>query len=296
MHPRRVLFSGGKVDPVTRAEVVRDAVGDDSHPSLDNDAYLVVRMSVLLVDGAAIIRPLGDVQAFRYELGDGRAPIEPSSQDACHADTISAMGNPRPPLEPLLAAPQKALKEWAVVCRALEQGRQSVLLRKGGIIEETRDFSLVERRFLLYPTYEHQELDSVQDAYKGWFRETLEAKPPDDVVRIGSWAEVTDLFLTHSLDALLALSEHYAWSHDYIRMRMAYKPRKPMNVVVVRTWLLPEPVDIPVLEHFAGCKSWVPLEQAVPLDGSTPAITEDELGSRLEAIGGVLGDAERVAV
>ena len=36
----------------------------------------------------------------------------------------------RPPIEPLLAAPQKALKEWAVVCRALQDGTQSVLLRK----------------------------------------------------------------------------------------------------------------------------------------------------------------------
>src|SRR5438477_13108634 len=118
----------------------------------------------------------------------------------------------RPPIEPLLAAPQKALKEWAVVCRALQDGTQSVLLRKGGIIEETRDFALVERRFLLYPTYEHQDLGSVQEPFRDGFKETLETRPPVDVVRIGAWAEVTDLFLTHSLDALLALADLYAWS------------------------------------------------------------------------------------
>lgn len=207
------------------------------------------------------------------------------------------MSRVRPPLEPLLAAQQKALKEWAVVCRALEEGRQSVLLRKGGIIEETRDFALVERTFLLYPTYEHQDLGSVQEPFREWFRETLEAKPAVDFIRISSWAEVTDLFLTHDLDALLRLSELYAWSEDYIRMRMAYKPRKPMNVVVVRTWNLPEPVDVPVGEHFAGCKSWVPLERSIPLEGSKTALSQADHEACVREVVSALGQgAERVTV
>ena len=183
------------------------------------------------------------------------------------------------------------------MCRALFDGRQSVLLRKGGIIEETRDFALVERRFLLYPTYEHQDLGSVQEPYRESFARSLASRPPDDVVRIDAWAEVTNLFLTHDLDALLALSDEYAWSGDYIRMRMAYKPRKPMNVVVVRAWRLPQHVDVPVEEHFAGCKSWVPLERAVPLDGSVPVLTDDEHAARVARAETTLGPAaERVAV
>ena len=207
------------------------------------------------------------------------------------------MPRTRPPLEPLLAAQQKALKEWAVVCRALLEGRQSVLLRKGGIIEETRDFALVERRFLLFPTFEHQEESSVQEAYRSWFRETLAERPGEHVVRIAGWAEVTDLLLTHDLDAMLELSDHYAWSEDYIRMRMAYKPRKPMNVVIVRAWSLPEPIDVTVLEHFAGCKSWVPIDVGIALDGSTPALADAEHAERVDAIASVLGSrAERVDV
>jgi hypothetical protein len=187
----------------------------------------------------------------------------------------------RPPLEPLLAAPQKALKEWAVVCDALKSGRQSVLVRKGGIIEETRDFQLVEKRFLMYPTYEHQNLDSVQTPYREGFAVTLAEQPKADIVRIDAWAEVTDLFLTHDLDALLALSELYAWSEDYIRMRMAYKPRKPMNVVIVRAHRLPASIDVPVEEHFAGCKSWVPLAEPFTLDGSVAALDDDEHAARV---------------
>ena len=203
----------------------------------------------------------------------------------------------RPPLDPLLEAPQKALKEWAVVCRALALGRQSVLLRKGGIIEETRDFALVERRFLLFPTFEHQEESSVQEPYRAWFRQTLDEQPSEDVVRIASWAEVSALFLTHDLTSLLGVADLYAWSPEYIRMRMAYKPRKPMNVLVVRTFNLSAPVDVPVLEHFAGCKSWVPLDEPVQITASRPALSDTEHGLRIAQLAEALGpDAERLAI
>lgn len=208
------------------------------------------------------------------------------------------MTSPRPPLEPLLQASQKALKEWAVVCRALESGAQSVLLRKGGIIEETRDFKLVEKRFLLYPTYEHQDLSSVQEPYRDLFRQTLDDRPPPDVVRVTSWAEVTDLFLTFDLDRVLALAGLYAWSEDYVRMRMAYKPRKPMNLVVVRAFRLPAPVDLPYFEHYAGCKSWVPVEgDEISTAGSWPVLSDEEHPARVRRVARALdGAADRVKV
>lgn len=170
------------------------------------------------------------------------------------------------------------------MCNALRSGQQSVLLRKGGIIEETRDFKLVEKRFVLYPTYEHQNLESVQEPYREGFEQTLDEQPPSSIVRIDAWAEVTDLFLTHDIDALLSLSELYAWSEEYIRMRMAYKPRKPMNVVIVRAHKLPHATDVPVEEHFAGCKSWVPLENPIALDSSTAALDDDEHRARVERV------------
>lgn len=40
-----------------------------------------------------------------------------------------------------------ALKEWAVAIRALDAGDQILLLRKGGIVEETKDFRVRGRAF-----------------------------------------------------------------------------------------------------------------------------------------------------
>ena len=48
---------------------------------------------------------------------------------------------------------QLALKEWAITVKALADGDQIMMLRKGGIHEESKDFRVVHPEFLLYPTY-----------------------------------------------------------------------------------------------------------------------------------------------
>ena len=52
---------------------------------------------------------------------------------------------------------QHAFKEWAVICKALAEGRQAIILRKGGIAEEGETFRLEHKQFWLFPTYLHQQ-------------------------------------------------------------------------------------------------------------------------------------------
>ncbi|MGH9879382.1 MAG: DUF1802 family protein, partial [Nitrososphaerales archaeon] len=65
----------------------------------------------------------------------------------------------------------RALKEWAVVVKALEEGKQCILFRKGGILDP--GFSVESSEFLLYPTFEHQTKEYLKDEYKGRFDELL---------------------------------------------------------------------------------------------------------------------------
>ena len=67
-----------------------------------------------------------------------------------------------------------ALKEWAVTVRALNQGSQVLLLRKGGIREEGKDFRVVHPEFILYPTYEHQRPDLLKAPYQGDLQQVLD--------------------------------------------------------------------------------------------------------------------------
>src|SRR5690242_14612220 len=68
---------------------------------------------------------------------------------------------------PLRKACGVAFKEWAGVCAALATGRQSLILRKGGIAEGPEGFAPEHTSFWLYPTHVHeaeQGLRTVQDA------------------------------------------------------------------------------------------------------------------------------------
>ena len=67
-----------------------------------------------------------------------------------------------------------AFKEWAVTVRALAEGEQLVTLRKGGIREPGKHFSLDHERFFLYPTFDHQRRDLVRESHQPEMRRALE--------------------------------------------------------------------------------------------------------------------------
>ena len=70
-----------------------------------------------------------------------------------------------------------ALKEWAIVCKALEEGKQILLLRKGGIMEYKQGFEVRHEKFLLYPTYEHQSKHLIRQEYVENFETVLQNAP-----------------------------------------------------------------------------------------------------------------------
>src|SRR6516164_4165918 len=93
-------------------------------------------------------------------------------------------------VERRLAMLRHALKEWAVICRALGEGRQAILLRKGGITESEGEFRLEHRRFWLYPTYLHQQQDGITADARAMLEEVEQQRPPQGVVRLEHFAEV----------------------------------------------------------------------------------------------------------
>src|SRR3984957_17825423 len=52
-----------------------------------------------------------------------------------------------------------AFKEWAIVCASIERGETSLILRKGGIAEGSKGFQFKHRRFFLFPTYFHEQIE-----------------------------------------------------------------------------------------------------------------------------------------
>jgi hypothetical protein len=65
--------------------------------------------------------------------------------------------------------PKMALKQWAVVLAAMAAGEQIFLLRKGGIAEGKQGFEMKHGEFLFFPTWEHQQVESIKPACRGLF-------------------------------------------------------------------------------------------------------------------------------
>src|SRR3990172_12782181 len=85
-----------------------------------------------------------------------------------------------------------ALKEWAVVCRALADGRQTLLIRKGGIEEIKDGFQVTHRDFWLFPTYVHQKAADLIPAVHPEFEGVQKAQPPSAALPFHLYATVED--------------------------------------------------------------------------------------------------------
>lgn len=190
----------------------------------------------------------------------------------------------------MVTVTRTALKEWAVTVAALEAGRQVLLLRKGGIREEGREFRVEHDEFVLYPTYEHQRADLIKPEYHGELERVLrEAQPGRFPVR--SWAKVTHVFQTLDPHVVRRLSDYGIWTPDYAQERLAWKPRKPLYALVLRTYNLPATHWVEWDASYAGCRSWTELKQEVPLEGRAPALDDQEFARRVEEIRAIVANS-----
>ncbi|HYP08914.1 MAG TPA: DUF1802 family protein [Bryobacteraceae bacterium] len=173
-----------------------------------------------------------------------------------------------------------ALKEWASVVAALEAGLQVCLLRKGGIVEADRGgFQLRYRRFLLFPTYEHEHALLVKDQFKSLVTETRE-----EFHELSLVCEVTDVVTTSGYETVQAASEHFIWNDAFLRKRLDYKPNLPLYALLLRAYRLPSPIRIPDRPSYAGCKSWVHLTEEIDVSRLEPVLTDAEFARRSEAL------------
>lgn len=168
-----------------------------------------------------------------------------------------------------------ALKEWAVICRALAEGKQSLLLRKGGIEEATGAFALEQTRFWLLPTYLHQQREGIVTQALPLLQDVEAEKPPAGVLRLTHWAEVTGVYQVRDVVPALMLAHLHLLSEDTVRKRFAY--RMPgLNALSVRVYRAAQMHEIADRPEYQGCHSWVGLHEELSTDGSVPVLDDGE--------------------
>lgn len=166
-----------------------------------------------------------------------------------------------------------ALKEWAVVCQAVAQGRQAILLRKGGIAEKAGDFRLEHDRFWLFPTYVHQQRTGIKPEAAALLDQAEKERPPEQVVRLTHFAEVPGVYEVHDPVPVLMLNHLHIWSEETVKSRFAYR-HPGLNVLPVRVFRAAKAIEVPDTAAYAGCHSWVELEKGLPTEGAVPVLSD----------------------
>ncbi len=172
---------------------------------------------------------------------------------------------------------QIALKEWAVVVNALLNGEQILTMRKGGIVEETRDFTLKSHAFFLFPTYEHQKKHLLKDAFQHKVDETMKGWHKDQVIiPITAYAEVVEDIEVHDQASLNQLYPYHIWTENFTEERLKWKKKQPLHVLILRVYKLDQPWAFNISPAYLGCKSWIDAEQAVPEHLTMRPVLDDE--------------------
>jgi hypothetical protein len=179
-----------------------------------------------------------------------------------------------------------ALKEWAGVCAALMDGRQTLIVRKGGINEGPGGFVPEHRHFWLYPTHVHE-------AEQGLRLEDERPSPhgssptPADRVSIQALASVELIRHVDSEETLSLLEPFHVWTRETIRKRFHYR-RPGLWVLGVRLYCRDQPWTLVPTAEQLGCKSWVTLESPLPTEGLRPVLPMDDWSVRFHQLRSLL--------
>ena len=206
-----------------------------------------------------------------------------------------------------------ALKEWHAACEAMRCGRQTVLLRKGGIADDARASSFEIRstkEFALFPTNFHVDAallareeaaalaaGAAPDMKKGEsVRLALAAGAAPDMkkgesVKLALVARVTGAWIidgARGLEALRALKNYHCWSDALQQTRLAYKPQMGLTILELRAYEAAAYDHATLeadLERYGGCKSWIDIDPWTPTTLRACVSDEDfaERGARLRA-------------
>ncbi len=158
-----------------------------------------------------------------------------------------------------------AFKEWSSIVDVLGQGKQSIILRKGGIAEEEGDFALKGKKFVLYPTLFHEAEKMLKPQWLP-FMDGNRFYPTTNTVKIQYYAEVAEAILINDWSKVAALDNWHAWKEEVIKERFE-RWNKNVNLLVLQVYELPKVYEIEVLPEYGGCKSWVSFMDDIELKG-----------------------------
>ncbi|NJM37091.1 MAG: DUF1802 family protein [Akkermansiaceae bacterium] len=171
-----------------------------------------------------------------------------------------------------------AFKEWQVVCDALASGRQTILLRKGGIHEGRQGFSFAHESFFLFPTRFHAIADQVRE---GEVKVAPEWQP-GDLIRITHYAAASWATTLTDWEKVAVLEPLHIYSEQTVVDRFDWEGKGmasgSIHLAFVRVYRLASPWEFPYETKYGGCRSWldIPEPQVAWRKTMTPVLTDEQ--------------------
>ena len=189
----------------------------------------------------------------------------------------------------MVEAVNAALKEWAVVCGALADGRQTLLIRKGGIQEIKDGFEVTHQRFWLFPTFVHQKEADLVPAVREEFQTMQAVSSASGSLAIQLYATVADVAQVMDLERLRRLADLHILSWECVASRFHYRNKPGVHVLTLRLFRRPEPIILEQKAWYDGCVSWVELDQAINPSACEPVLSDAVFNARRADIQRALG-------
>lgn len=181
-----------------------------------------------------------------------------------------------------------ALKEWGAAIHALLEGRQRILLRKGGIGEKSFIPPEAGEGFVLFPTVAHTHADRTRTEHHDLLAAGAR-DATDDAVVVRAAVHVAGVVEVRRPDRLPLIEGLHIWTAESIRRdRVEFRPVKPLQMLVVQALALSDPVRLNRLETYGGCRSWIDVDMTWD-GGGRPVVAEDELAADLDRVRTTVG-------
>lgn len=175
-----------------------------------------------------------------------------------------------------------AFKEWALVCEALGNGRQSIILRKGGIAEGRDGFAFKHTEFFLFPTWFHEQLEKTTLPDGAELPNQLENEVE---IRYSAALEWSRLVTDESL--LPRLQDYHILDDSVVRERFRYDGSQGIHIGFLRVFRLNPTQRLPMQKSFGGCRSWVDLPKLANVT-LVSVLTDEEHAARRETLENLL--------
>ncbi len=146
-------------------------------------------------------------------------------------------------------------KEWALVCAALGEGRQTIIIRKGGIAEGPDGFAFRHREFFLFPTFFHEQLGRTR------LPGAALPEPRSGEIEIRFLAKVEETRVITDWEKARALEPLHILQESVVRERFDYDDAPGVQVAFVRVFRLDPVWRFPDAKSYGGCRSWVELPE-----------------------------------